>query len=338
MAPAPSSLVKSLTGTVRAETLAEAKHVSSLLDLLQPALQRMLPGARKLDKLDVWIQDKPTLYAFPSAGTSDAEGLWAESHNRILLARDADHLPRTLAHELVHAYLGADWNTLPGTLEEGLCDQISGRLVPGGAARLRAGRLASAALVCGSIQLELKVRGAHTEKDWSARIALSGGTPEEAPQRAVFSLAAGLSSTRLEASAKRGYYGMAYLLVDRVIKRIGLDGLHAMCLRASEEGFDAIPRPWLLEAAELGDDREAWGRAAMQSMGSEELAKLIEMHPNFAIDALAKYLNAADIKGTPEEQLDAIEAELWITDSETMIDLDQLALVREAVLVRLTAR
>lgn len=338
MAPAPSALVKSLTGTVRAETLAEAKRVSSLLEQLQPALQALLPGARKLDNLDVWIQDKPALYSFPRASTSDAEGLWAESHNRILLARDADHLARTLAHELVHAYLSADWNSLPGTLEEGLCDQISGSLVPDGAARLRAGRLASAALVCGSIQLEFKVRSAHTEKDWSARIALSGGTPEEAPQRAVFRLAAGLSSTRLEASAKRGYYGMAYLLVDRVIERIGLEGLHALCLRATEEGFDTIPRPWLLDAAELEDDREAWGRAAMQSMGSEELAELIKMHPNFAINALAKYLNAAELEGTPKEQLGAIEAELWIANSETMIDLDQLPIVREAVLVRLTAR
>ncbi|MFT7678363.1 MAG: hypothetical protein ACI8QC_002353 [Planctomycetota bacterium] len=338
MAPAPSSLVQSLTGTVRAETMAEANEVSSLLETLQPALLELLPGSRELDNLDVWIQDEPTLYAYPSAGTSDAEGLWAESHNRILLARGADNLQRTLAHELVHAHLGKDWNTLPGTLEEGLCDRISEELAPEGAARLRAGRLASAALLCGSIQLELKVRETGSKEDWSARIALSGGVPEEEPQRAVFRLAAGLSSTRLEASAKRGYYGMAYLLVDRVVSRRGLEGLHALCVRAADEGFDAIPRPWLLEAAELEDEREDWGRAAMASMGSAELAELIKMHPNFAIDALAKYLNAAELAGTPAEQLAAIEADLWITDSETMIDLDQHPIVREAVLARLTAR
>lgn len=332
MAPAPASRVETGAGTVRAASNHEAAAVSDLLVDLRPRLIEMLPGARQPAELEVWIQDRPSLYAVPGKATSDAEGLWAESHSRILLARGADHLERTLAHELVHAHLGADWNTLPGTLEEGLCDHLSGCLAPDGAARLRAGRLSSAALLCGGIQLELVLRQGDPDEEWTARIALSGARDNEQPQREVFRLAAGLSSTRLEPAAKRGYYGMAYLLMSRLIERRGIEGLHALCVRASDEGFDRIPRPWLLEASELSDDRDAWGQAAIEALGDAELMELIDMHPGFAVDALVDYLRSRPSELGPEERLDALDAELSLVGGSATIQLAQHPTVRAAVL------
>lgn len=335
MAPAPASRVETGAGTVRAASSDEAAAVSALLVDLRPRLIELLPGARQPDELEVWIQDRPSLYAIPGKATSDAEGLWAESHSRILLARGADHLERTLAHELVHAHLGPDWNTLPGTLEEGLCDHISGCLAPDGAARLRAGRLSSAALLCGGIQLELVLRQPESKEDWTARIALSGARGNDHPQREVFRLAAGLSSTRLEPAAKRGYYGMAYLLMSRLIERRGIEGLHALCVRAADEDFDSIPRPWLLDAAELSDDRESWGRAAIAAIGDEELFELIDMHPGFAVDALVDYLESRPSDLSPETRLDQMEADLTLVGGSAKVRLAEHPTVRTAVLKRL---
>ncbi|MCA9001198.1 MAG: hypothetical protein KDB61_04690, partial [Planctomycetes bacterium] len=99
----PSAQVYSKSGVVRGASTTEAQVLADQLDQLRPRLLRSMPGTRDVPNLEVWIQDTPGLYAFPSSAGGDAEGLWAESHDRILLARNADDLERTLAHELVHA-------------------------------------------------------------------------------------------------------------------------------------------------------------------------------------------------------------------------------------------
>ena len=335
LAPAPNSQVETAVGTVRADSTNEASRVSELLLRLRPELMEILPGAREVSDLEVWIQDRPSLYAVPGKATSDAEGLWAESHSRILLARGADHLERTLAHELVHAHLGEDWATLPGTLEEGLCDQLSSQLAPDGAARLRAGRLSSAALICGGMQLELKLKNKRNASEWSARIALSGSKAEDNPQHGVFKLAAGLSSTRLEPSAKRGYYGLAFLLVDRIVRHRGVRGLHALCLKARDQGFGHIPRPWLLEAAQLSDETEAWRQAALEALGRDELTELVQMHPSFAIDALVEYLRSQQGEQSGEEVWNSVTASLSLVGSNTTLRLDLEPSIRSVVLRRL---
>jgi hypothetical protein len=326
----PSAQVFSKSGTVRGASTLEAQELADKLDYLRPNLMKSLPGARQVVDLEVWIQDTPGLYSFPHSANGDAEGLWSESHDRILLARDADDMERTLAHELVHASLGHDWNTLPGTLEEGLADYMSTTLVPGAAPRLRAGRLASAALATGGLGMTLSIRLPNHPTTWMARITLSGSQPSPNPQRDVFRLAAGLSSTKVTAASKRGYYGLAFLLIDRVITRHGLEHLHHMCLSAAQQGFASIPRPWLLEAADLQDSPEAWRAAALQSMGAAELVELLEMHPGFVRDAAAAYLRKEGIS-----ELKGVEISLTLRESNTTLDLQKDEGFKTALLAQL---
>lgn len=312
----PSALVHAEEGIVRGSTELEARALGLQLDRLKPRVECCLPGTRSVDGLEVWIQDKPGLYAFPHQSNGEAEGLWAESHDRILLARDADDLERTLAHELVHAALDESWRTLPGTLEEGLADQISTQLVPEGATRLRAGRLASAALATGGLGLTLEVENLEHQTTWMARITLSGSRPSAEPQRDVFRLAAGLSSTRVTPASKRGYYGLAFLLVNRIVERQGVEHLHNLCVSAAEQGLSQVPRPWLLAAADLADSAEAWRQAALERMGAAELRELMRMHPDFVHDAVLDHLRSRG-----HEDLDHLRIRLTLRESATTLDL-----------------
>ncbi|MCP5023593.1 MAG: hypothetical protein GY930_17720 [bacterium] len=327
----PAAQVFSASGTVRGASTSEAQELADKLEYLRPSLMRSLPGVRQVDDLEVWIQDTPGLYSFPHSSNSDAEGLWSESHDRILLARNADDMERTLAHELVHASLGHGWHTLPGTLEEGLADYMSAKLVPDAAARLRAGRLASAALATGGLGMTLSIRLPNNPSTWMARITLSGTQPSANPQRDVFRLAAGLSSTKVTAASKRGYYGLAFVLINRTIERQGLQHLLNLCLSAEQQGYESVPRPWLLKAADLADTPEAWRTAALEAMGKAELVELLDMHPGFVRNAAANYLRDKGI-----QDLEGLEITLTLRESNTTLDLQENEAFTTALLAELT--
>lgn len=339
MATPPQEVLAFEGGTVRAGDRGEATEIEALLADLRPRLLELLPDTR-FEDLDVWVQDTPSLYRFPREATADAEGLWSPTHRRIMLSRTADDVKRTLAHELVHAALGESWMALPGTLEEGLADHVSTALSEEGAARLRAGRLSAAALAAGGIELMLSVQrksdaGKDVRRGWSARVRLTG---DEADPLDVFRLAAGLSSTKLETGPKRGYYGLAFLVVDRVVARYGYEGLHALCETAANEGHDFVPASWLLTAAELTKDAEDWRKAAQAAMGKAELVELVEMYPDFLVDALVAYLDRVRPEGPATGWLDAVEVTVEFEGTDAKVALAELPVVRDTVLARLTDR
>ncbi|MGK0483507.1 MAG: hypothetical protein ACJAQ3_003490, partial [Planctomycetota bacterium] len=178
MATPPSEVLAFDGGRVRAADAVEAERVEGLLKELKPRLLELLPDST-FEDLEVWVQDRPTLYRYTTQATADAEGLWSPTHRRIMLSRHADHVERTLAHELTHAVLGDSWSMLPGSLEEGLADHVSAALVDDGATRLRAGRLSSACLATGGLEIDVDVTrliGDDGESDvrrgWSARVKL----------------------------------------------------------------------------------------------------------------------------------------------------------------------
>ena len=119
----PPRTVNAASGwRVKSEHGEEARELCTQFEHLEPRLGALLPDWQLPTQGEIWIQEEPKLYAFPAAAKSDAEGLWAENERCILLARGADDLERTLAHEMVHAGLGPSWRMLPGSFEEGLCD------------------------------------------------------------------------------------------------------------------------------------------------------------------------------------------------------------------------
>jgi len=258
-----------------------------MVDEIQPRVVTLLPDSRD-ENLDVWIQEEPMLYRFLASNYEEADGFWAETPGRIHLRRDAGDLKRTLTHELAHATLGPSWRCLPGTIEEGLCDFVSVELCPESAAAMRAGRLSAASFAIGGLELELSLAyptdSAGT--DYSARILLQSGGPEPLDPMQVFDVRAGLSTTSLDATDKKAFYGLSYILVDRIADRHGIEELHRMCLRAEREGHETIPASWLLKASGLDSNPETWRAAIAAALGPPELEQLVLMYPRFVDEAL----------------------------------------------------
>jgi hypothetical protein len=335
LAVAPRATVYAGKTVVRAPSQAEAARVSRLFEQFGPRVVDFVPDS-ELTPIEICMQDDPGLYRFPRSAAHDAEGLWAASHQRILLSRTADSVERTLVHELVHATLGASWRALPGSLEEGLCDYVAAELTSEGAALLRAGRLSSAALVAGGLHLELRIECDDPDLEWSANIVLRGDEVESDAHFDVFRVEAGLSSSTLASGAKRGYYGLSFLLIDRVASELGLDGLQRMCSTALDQGFDHIPRAWLLEAASLDDERSSWRIAAADGIGEAELVELLRMYPSFVVDALVDYIETMVTPTSVDDWFSGRHVYLRLLEGSACIDVAQEDFIRTAVELRLS--
>ncbi len=309
-------------GVVRAATRSRAEEVALALDLLRPQVIAMVPDARRLD-LEVWVQDVPALYEFQASAYSDADGFFAEGARRIHLREGSDHIERTLAHELVHAALGDSWRSLPGTLEEGLCDYVSTRLCPSSAARLSAGRLSSAAFATGGLALEIELANPAPDRPgehdvcWSARLRLEGEPRVSVDPLRVFDLEAGLSSSELTPSQKKAFYGIAFLVVERIARRVGIEGLHQMCEQANAEGLAFVPAERLLEAAGLGLDRQSLRSAIEAEFGAAEIEELVRVHPEFLASTVAHYLRPLGLEGDLLDELETLEAFVAVSGPKT---------------------
>ncbi|MAF64718.1 MAG: hypothetical protein CMJ84_03530 [Planctomycetes bacterium] len=288
----PAAGVETSHGAVRAATAERAEEVATMLDALLPRVTALVPDSRERP-LEVWVQAKPRLYRFWTTSDEEADGFWAEGPGRIHLRETGGGLERTLAHELVHATLGESWRRLPGTLEEGVCDWVSARLCPLNASRLRAGRLSAACFATGGMELDvdLLVPGPPDtlaiEIGYSASVLLR--SEEEVPidPSRVFEVRAGMSDSGLSSTSKKAYYGIAFLLVDRITERSGLQGLHELCRRAQARGMDEVPAEWFLAAAGLeGADTATWRAAIHDALDARDLREMLAMYPALLTDTL----------------------------------------------------
>jgi hypothetical protein len=318
----PSQQSQAREGLVRAPTQAAAERVARALDSLRPQVMAFLPDARRLD-LEVWVQDVPALYEFQASAYSDADGFFAEGPRRIHLRQGSDHIERTLAHELVHASLGDSWRSLPGTLEEGLCDYVSMQLCPESAARLSAGRLSSAAFATGGLALDIDIAEAAVDRPgehdvcWSARLRLEGEPRVTVDPLREFDLEAGLSTRDLTPSQKKAFYGIAFLVIERIARRVGVDGLHGLCEQANAQGLDQIPAERLLEAAGLGLERSSLRAAIELEFGPREIEELVRAHPEFLASTVAHYLRPLDLEGGLLDELETLEAFVVVSGPRT---------------------
>lgn len=315
----PSARYDSPAGTVRADEAGQAALVASQLEDLHPQVRALLPDTLQRD-FEVWVQQEPRMYLFAGPSYEEADGFWAEGPSRIHLRASAASIERTLAHELVHASLGDTWRFLPGTLEEGLCDWVSAQLVPAGAAEMRAGRLSAASFATGGLEFDVELNAPATlgiDVSVGARVLLTGGVGSHLTPEQVFTVRAGLSTTRLDSGAKKAFYGLSYLIVERVIERRGITGLHGMCLQAEREGLDEIPTEWLLRAAGLEDlNSEGWRAAIQSALGPEEVRLLVHAYPELLRGTLERFFD--DLEGS-EEDLRLVHAVVRIPGSDIAV-------------------
>jgi hypothetical protein len=332
----PAHRTAARSGVVRADSDERAVDVASMLDRLAPEVLARVPDSRARP-LEVWVQESPALYRFSLSAYDDADGFWAASPSRIHLREHADNLERTLAHELVHASLGRSWSALPGTLEEGLCDALSAELCPSSAARMRAGRLSSAIFATGGLVLDLelalpaKLHPLGVEVAFHARLRLESDPPAEVDPLEVFHVAAGLSSSDVPAEQKKAYYGLSYLVVERILARHGVEGLHELCTEARREHRREIPRERLLAAAGLEPDAESLRAALLEAVGPRELVELVRMHPGFLVETIEHFLDPWLVTAGPDALLAGLDAELAIADTETRITLLDVDELRQAL-------
>lgn len=327
-------------GIVRAADMANAEQVSNIFENLRTRVSGLLPDAANRAE-EIWVQETPELYRFSGDSYSEADGFWSEGHGRIHLRRDAQSVPRTLAHELVHASLGDSWDALPGTIEEGLCDVVSVMLCPEDASDMRTGRLSAAAFATGGLELEVQlylpgsVQSGNVEIGSMTRVRLMANTPPSFSPAEVFTLEAGLSSTHMPIDDKKALYGLSYLVVDRIITRRGFLGLHRLCLKAKAAGHDEVPSSWLLEAADMADATLFdWRVALQEAIGPAELQTLVDLYPNLLTDSAARFLGSRTRVEVDRSGAAPLLASVRVSGSQTMLDLrlgleTSLAVVQE---------
>lgn len=280
---APTAAVPTPFGMVRAESEAEAREVADMLLFLRPRLHALLPDT--VDRpTEVWLDA-----ALRGARLGDEHGVAALTNiaaGRIQLRGDETgvSLDFLLAHELVHALMGGSWDLLPAVMKEGLCDAVAARLVPDSAPLARALRMFAARFAFGEQALDLAVTEPGFGGRWGTHIQIaSPGIVRRGPLEALALRGRGVS-LHDDAQDEDVLYGYGLLLVERTIARMGLEGLHAICLQAANDGLDGVPESWLLWAAELDADPATWERALAEGVGPRELEALT----SHLADALAE--------------------------------------------------
>jgi len=255
-------VVETPYGAVRADSPAKAEEIAGLLEELAPRVQAVLPGSQARP-VEIWVQDVLRVYRFNTRPVS-VRGftlLSDEFHAKRIHLQEEGQSPWYLSHELVHALVDSSWRPLPGILEEGLGDVVAEILNPTYASHIRAHRLLNASGFTGGLELTIaysRPEENRPSRSWdrlteTTRIQVTESLPPETVVRLL-----GASRSDLHRGwneIPESFYGIAWLVTARIVERIGLVGLHELCLRATAEGYALIPIEWLLEAAELDLER-----------------------------------------------------------------------------------
>lgn len=261
LAPPPPVVEETPFGKVRAMDRDKASEVADLLRRLAPQVRALLPDCQDRP-VDVWVQKNLGVYRFQQRPRS-VRGftlLSGEFEAKRIHLQESGQSSWYLAHELVHALIGPSWRTLPGILEEGLGDVIAEKLNPEYQEHIRAHRLLNASAFTDGVNVEIRYsepertqapppNSDRQEVHRTARLR----TQEDVPSGTLLQL---LNTPRTELhrtwpEIPESFYGIAWLLISRIEETYGLEGVHELCQRAAEEGYDLIPAEWLFELADI---------------------------------------------------------------------------------------
>lgn len=237
---APAASVATAHGIVRAPTDAQAEELAALVHELRPRVQALLPDSSNR-LIDVWLDEALADRTPPGETSIAASTNLAAGRIRISGEAQGIDVDFLLAHEMVHALMGESWSSLPAIMKEGLCDAVACRLVPDAAPLARALRMFGARFAFGGQELLLSCTEPSFGGRWTTRILISG--PEIGRRGPLEVITEAGHGVRLhdDLQDEDVLYGYGLLLVERTIGRIGISGLHELCLRANRYGIEVVP-------------------------------------------------------------------------------------------------
>lgn len=331
-APAPPYLAMHDLGAVRAESRDQAEQFKDLVADLQPRVIEVLPSAEER-QTEVWVQ-QTLRHRRGAAAPENVKGFTLISgdakRGRIHLREDTDFPEWFLAHELVHALLGPSWNTIPGVLEEGMCDVIAAELNPEVAPRIRALRAIEASLFLGQLKLEIS----HARNGQRYRNGYwfhYDRGPSHIEVEEAFEPGT-LEMKQRWSQLPDSLYGLGFVVASRIEANGGLQGLHGMCRRAMDQELGTVPFDWLMNAAGI-DNAEDLLLAPRDVLGQEEFAEWVRLLPTFHGELLVELYRELYGHLNASEFLDQADPVLHLADGTT-IDLAQVPEVRQAVFAK----
>jgi hypothetical protein len=277
LAPTPPELpftAEVEAGVVYASSQARAREIAGMLQRVTPAVHAALPGCAN-EPVDVRMVAKMEHSQWGGATYTTDAARWIELPE----AERGDRLEATLVHELVHFQLGDDWSTLPGVLEEGLCDYVAHGIVPSAAALERAEyAVMLATAIDGGFRFDApRITGHGKDAQFDKVFAnYTVRAPIERDHLPSFEEALSYHSADLEPIRAQGVRGVLDAVGYTIVSRIGVGELHKLCLRAKIQRLRIVPGRWLFQAAGIDpEDRSAWRAAAWGMFGEEEKLALL---------------------------------------------------------------
>lgn len=297
MPEAPEYAVETPLGVAYADNPERANHLVDLWMTMARSIERVLPASKEGERLDVWLmqaEDIPDPFdiGHPMGGiTYSTNGdAW------LIQVPDTHKLEWILAHELTHAILGPEWETLGGTLEEGLCEYVAAQYAPTLLPMRRLQVHMGAAALFGHDQAGIFFSQSRRDGDGNIEvrwIGEKGRAPDELWTIEDLRFYLERNSIAPFPDQRAGLQRIGTFLVFRIVERHGLQGLLRLCRRAAEEGRNVVPFHWAMEAAgfELGPGAqlpldEQVVLALTQPLKREALRSLVLDHG----DALGQYI------------------------------------------------
>ena len=274
--PPPAS-ISTPWGAVRAPDAETAVLTAEAFEGLRADLARILPDLTERG-VDVWVQERPSAGPFLTPRRKMVDGFTLETfwRDRPRIHVALRNWGETLPHELVHALLGESWATLPAALEEGLADWASVELGANG--RKDVVRLGDAVQVR-EWSYELDYRNPDDEREgrrvtWSGTFDRGDSTSELTLDQILRMRPRGYWQTLTDGDVSH-IYGVGFLITELLVERVGIEGLHALCVEAGEEGLEQVPPDRILAAAGI-EDGERFAAVARARRYTARLESLMQ--------------------------------------------------------------
>src|SRR5690606_3857468 len=169
-------------------------------------------------------------------------------------------------------------------IEEGLCEHVSFKLVGGCSQAERTNMLLATALYLHetagfeelAAQVTFVLRSPDASQVYSQNIMAKYLPEFRGSMPPIVALRTARNSVSLWSGETRinpYHYGLGTWIVDRIVKRNGIAGLHRLCLDAERSGESLVSAEAFIDAADLGS-RATWIHELLDGMEGEDLKRL----------------------------------------------------------------